>query len=77
MIGGLGRMVHSVRKVHRAFQYRPMLTISALCDQTGLVPNTVSTCLDRLMQFGIVREVTAKKRSRIYAYGPLLDSISD
>lgn len=77
MIGGLGRMVRSVRKVHGALQHRPMVTIAAVCERTGLVPNTVSACLARLMQLGIVREVTGGMRSRVFAYGPLLDLISD
>jgi Fic family protein len=77
MIGGLGRMVRSVRKVHKILQLRPMVTIAFVCEQTGLVPNTVSACFEKLIELGIVREITAKRRSRIYAYGPLLDLISD
>ena len=73
----LGRVSRSVLKVFQALQLRPMLTVASACEITGLVPNTVLKCFGKLFELGVVREVTGKRRSRIFAYGPLLDLVTD
>jgi len=73
----LGRMSRSVLKVFQALQSRPMLMVGSACEITGLVPNTVLKCFAKLSELGIVREITGKRRSRIFAYAPLLDMLTD
>lgn len=77
MIDGLGRMTRSVRKIHEALQVRPMLTIPTATRLTGLVPNTIAAGFKELEKLGIAREVTGRKRSRIYAYAPLVELVTD
>ncbi len=64
----MGRGVGSVLRVHQALLQRPLDTPTSLATNTGLSQPTVNTCLRHLEDAGIVREVTGRKRNRIYAY---------
>lgn len=67
-VNSLGRLSTSVMKVYRCFLGRPIATSNWLVEQTGLTPATVNKALSRLEGFGIVRELTAKKRNRLFSY---------
>ncbi|HYW85143.1 MAG TPA: hypothetical protein VFB30_17910 [Spirochaetia bacterium] len=44
---------------------------------TGLVPNTVRKVFSAMAKAGIVREITGKRRNRLFAYGELLDAMDE
>ncbi len=67
-IQGTGRAAGSILRVHHALLQNPIISIPRACDSTGLVPNTVKASLDHLVRLGLVREVTGKKRNRLFAY---------
>lgn len=67
-IEGLGRPASSALAVHRALQRRPIATSSSLCAATRLTPATVNRTLDHLQRLGIVRELTRRKRGRVFSY---------
>ncbi len=67
-ISGLGRAAPSAIRLHRALMERPIATSAWLVKATGITPATVNKTLRRLEVLGIVRELTAKKRNRIYSY---------
>ena len=46
----------------------PVCTIQRLAKTTKLTLPTVAKALDVLVQVGIVREITGKKRHRVYSY---------
>ena len=64
----LRRMAGSAIQIHHVMMRYPMLTVSAACKATGLVPNTVGKVLDRLVEDGLVKELTGGKRNRIFTY---------
>jgi Fic family protein len=67
-ISGLGRPAASTLQIHRAFLEHPIATAGWLVEKTGLAPATVNKCLGHLERLGIVRELTAQKRNRVFSY---------
>ncbi|MFO7812285.1 MAG: Fic family protein [Pelovirga sp.] len=64
----LGRAAASTLTVHNALMGHPITTAGSLVENTGLTPATVNKCLKRLTSLGIVHELTAQKRNRVYSY---------
>jgi Fic family protein len=46
----------------------PIATSGWLVEKTGISPATVNKALGHLEQLGIVRELTARKRNRLFSY---------
>ena len=44
---------------------------------TGLTDPTVASALSRMEDMGIVRELTGRKRDRLYAYDPYLALLAE
>ena len=72
-INKLGRVAGSVHQVHRILLQRPIASSNWLQEKTQLSPATINTCLNQLEGIGIVRELTGKKRNRLYAYSHYID----
>jgi Fic family protein len=51
----------------------PIQTIKKIAEQTRLAPNTVMNALQTLIQLGIVKEMTGKKRGRLFIYQSYFD----
>lgn len=64
----LGRAAASTLTVHNALMAHPIATSGSLVESTGLTPATVNKCLERLAGLGIIQELTAQKRNRVYSY---------
>jgi Fic family protein len=65
----LGRLAGSAKQILDALFAHPVSNIAALTDTTGLTPATIGKALDAMeQQLGIVRELTGRKRNRVYAY---------
>ena len=58
----------SVLRIHDLFQQTPYLMANQLVRQTGLSAPTVNAALADLERFGIVEEVTGRKRGRVLSY---------
>jgi len=67
-ISGLGRAAASSLRVHQTLMGRPITTSKWLVEQTGITPATVNKSLVHLERLGIVRELTSRKRNRIFSY---------
>ena len=64
----LGRPSLSCLQVHRAMMERPIATSSWLVEKTGITPATVNRALAQMKKLGIVKELTARKRNRLFSY---------
>ncbi len=73
----LGRPAASAMSVHQLFQNRPVMTIGAISESLKLSMPTVIKSLEHLQSLGIIREVTGKKRGRIFAYKDYLSILSE
>lgn len=67
----------SVLRIHDLFQQTPYLMANQLVRQTGLSAPTVNAALADLEQFGIVEEVTGRKRGRVFSYRGYLAILSE
>jgi Fic family protein len=67
-ISGMGRATASALQVHRALMEHPIATSNWLVGMTGMTPATVNKALGHLEQLGVVRELTAQKRNRLFSY---------
>jgi Fic family protein len=75
-INGLGRASASTLQVHLALMEHPISTSGSLVEKTGLTPATVNKALSHMEQLGIVRELTAQKRNRLFSYAGYVEIIS-
>ncbi|MDQ8164679.1 MAG: Fic family protein [Gemmatimonadota bacterium] len=67
-IAGLGRPAPSALLIHRALQRHPIATAEKLGALAHLTPATVNRALVHLERLGIVSELTAKQRGRVFSY---------
>jgi len=75
-ISGLGRAAASTLQVHRALMEHPIATSGSLVEKTGITPATVNKALGYLEQLGIVKELTAQKRNRLFSYAGYIEIMS-
>ncbi len=75
-INGLGRAATSTLQVHRAIMERPITDSGWLVEKTGITAATVNKCLGHLERLGIVRELTARKRNRVFSYHEYLEILN-
>ncbi|MEW5902190.1 MAG: Fic family protein, partial [Acidobacteriota bacterium] len=69
----LGRKAGSALRIHQVLQGRPIANIPFLSIRTKISAPTVTGVLEALQKIGIVKEVTRRKRNRLYAYEKYLD----
>jgi len=72
-IGSLGRAAPSALQIHRALMERPITTAGWLVKKTGITPATVNKCLAHLERLDIIRELTSRKRNRLFSYTGYVD----
>ncbi|MCF8061119.1 MAG: Fic family protein [Deltaproteobacteria bacterium] len=75
-ISGLGRAAASTLQIHRALMEHPIATSGSLVEKTGITPATVNKALGHLEQLGIVKELTAQKRNRLFSYSGYIEIMS-
>lgn len=71
-----GRRAGSALRVHEALKSRPLLSLPEAREQTGLSFPAASSAMDLLVDQGIAREITGKRRGRIFAYDSYLTTMS-
>lgn len=75
-IRSLGRAAASSLRVHEALMIRPITDSRWLVDKTGITPATVNKSLVHLERLGVVRELSARKRNRIFSYTGYLEILN-
>ncbi len=63
-----GRRAGSALRVHEALKARPILSITEVCRKTGLSFPAVSSAVGLLADLKIARELTGKRRNRLFVY---------
>ena len=67
-VENLGRKAGSAHRVHDLLRRHPITTIRKATKQLNLTAPTVRSAIESLEQLDIVREITGKRRDRIYIY---------
>jgi Fic family protein len=69
----LGRATASCLALHKELMERPIATSGRLVDKCGISPATVNKALGHLERLGVVKEITAQKRNRVFSYAGYLE----
>jgi len=72
-----GRRAGSALRVHEAIKSRPIQSLSDICRQTGLSFPATSSAMQLLLELAIAREITGKRRNRLFAYDEYLKTLSE
>ncbi len=72
-----GRRVGSVLRVHEVLKERPVLSLSEISNRTTLSFPAASSAMERLVKYGIAREITGKRRGRVFVYDEYLSILNE
>lgn len=67
-----GRLAGSALRVHEALKSRPVTTLKETTQRTGLAMPTAANAMGLLVDLGVARELTGKRRNRVFAYDQYL-----
>lgn len=73
----VGRRAGSALRVYEVLKARPIASLPAVCEATGLSFPAASSAMDLLAGLGIARELTGKRRNRLFAYDRYLAILSE
>ncbi len=76
-IAAAGRRAGSMLRVHDALKARPVTTLPNVARRTRLTPPTVGTAMDELVALGIARELTGRRRDRVFSYAAYLKILNE
>jgi Fic family protein len=76
-IQSIGRAASSALRVHEHMQRKPLVSIGAVADELKLSIPTATVALDHLVRLGVVKEVTGKRRARVFGYSRYLKILSE
>ena len=77
MIEAAGRRAGSALRVHEAIKARPVLSVSSAADATGLSFPAVSSAMNLLVELKIARELTGRRRNRVFAHDRYLADLAE
>lgn len=72
-----GRRAGSALRVHEAMKARPITSMAEVCRTTGLSFPAASSAMDLLAELAIARELTGKRRNRLFAYDGYLAILNE
>ena len=72
-----GRRAGSALRVYGALTEQPMLSLPAASAQTGLAFRTAASAMELLVQQGIAREITGKRRGRLFVHDRYLAILNE
>ena len=72
-----GRRTGSALRVHDALSARPLLSLPAVRRLTGLSFPASSAAMDLLGELGIAREITGRRRNRLFVYDRYLSILNE
>lgn len=76
-IQALGRASGTALRVHAVLRSRPVADVDHLARATGVAYTTAARAVDGLVELGILRELTGRRRGRVFAYGSYLEILSE
>lgn len=76
-IEGLGRSKGTAVKMHELFKKRCVLSIPVASQELGVSFPTANKTLGKLQRLGFVKEITGKRRHRVFSYAPYLKVLQE
>lgn len=72
-----GRRAGSALRVHQALKARPITSLPEIRRTTGLSFPAASSAMDLLVELDIARELTGKRRNRLFVYDRYLEILNE
>ncbi len=72
-----GRRAGSALRVHEAIKARPIQAMTAVCAATQLSFPAASSAMNLLVELGIARELTGRRRNRLFVYDRYLTILNE
>lgn len=72
-----GRIAANALRVLDALRQRPLCSLGQLCHTTGMTFPTATKAMLKLMELGIVRELTGRRRNRVFVYDSYLSILNE
>ena len=72
-----GRRAKSMLRVHHALSSRVIISLADVHTNTGMSLPTAASAMQTLVELGIAREITGRRRNRLFAYDAYLDILSE
>jgi Fic family protein len=72
-----GRRAGSALRVHEAIKARPISSMQEVCRTTGLSFPAASSAMELLVDLAIARELTGKRRNRLFVYDRYLKTLNE
>ena len=72
-----GRKTGSALRVHDALKARPILSLPAACRNTKLSFQATASAMELLASHGVAREITGKRRNRLFVYDRYLSVLNE
>ena len=72
-----GRASGTAQRVYDVLRSRPVADIAHLARATGVAYTTAARAVDGLVELGILRELTGRRRGRVFAYSSYLEILSE
>ncbi len=76
-IGGLGRIAGSCLQLHQRLRQKAIVNIPDSARELEINRTTISNCIRRLQELGIVREITGQRRNRLFVYDRYVQILSE
>ncbi len=67
----------SAQAVHYALAQRPIHSIRGLANDAGISTPSASGAVQRLVELGLAREITGRRRNRLYSYPAYIDILNE
>ena len=72
-----GRRASTLLRAHEALKEQPILSLPHICRRTNLSFPTVARAMEQLVKLGIAREITGKRRRRLFVYDKYLSILNE
>lgn len=76
-IEDLGRTAATVLRIHELLQKKPIVSVPMISTELNLSAPTVRNSIDKLKEIGLVKEITGKKRDRLFSYQSYLEILQE
>lgn len=72
-----GRRAGSLLRLHEVLKARPIISLSQVCNRANLSFPAASSAMEFLVKHGIAREITGKRRNRLFVYDRYLSILNE
>lgn len=73
----LGRLSGSALRILDVLARSPVITVSQAGKETGIAPSSVSAALKAMMKLNLVKELTGRRRNRLFCYERYLNVMAE